>query len=87
MLPLLALFVPIVIVVVVVAATDVEIAGNTPCGGKGGGISSLSFRVVAGVTTVVVAVVVALLLGGIIADDLIADFAAKLFRATLSLLE
>lgn len=41
-----------------------------------------------GVTTaVVVAVVVALLVGGIIADDLIADFAAKLFRTALSLLE
>lgn len=35
---------------------------------------------------VVVAVVVALV-GAIIADGLIADFAAKLFRITLSLLE
>lgn len=81
------LFVPIVVVVAVVAVVDVEFATGTPCGGKGGGISSLSFRAVfiIGATAAVDVVVAAV--GGITADGLTADFAAKLFRATLSLLE
>lgn len=46
-----------------------------------------SFRVVVGTTIDTVVVAVVAVVGGITADGLIADFAAKLFRATRSLLE
>lgn len=75
------------VVVAVVVVVGVEFVIGTPCGGKGGGISSLSFRVVVGTTIDIAVVAVVAIVGGITADGLIADFAAKLFRATLSLLE
>lgn len=80
---------PTDVVVVVVTVVDVEFVTGTPCGGKGGGISSLSFRAVAIIGATIDAVVAAevTVVDGITAVGLTVDFTAKLFRATLSFLE